>query len=153
MSYGLFHSVRWEHKLFPGFCDLSVLLLLGGSIHTLREFPHMQKTCWKHQRTRQALYPQCSLLARAWMRGSNYRGPPLTSSFVSSTQEDGWAPLVSLCTAARNTMKAGGWRDCSVQSSRSVRSNSLRPHESQQSRPPCPSPTPGVHSNSCPSSR
>ena len=32
-------------------------------------------------------------------------------------------------------------------------SNSLRPHESQHSRPPCPSPTPGVHSNSCPLSR
>ena len=31
--------------------------------------------------------------------------------------------------------------------------NSLRPHESQHTRPPCPSPTPGVHSNSCPSSR
>ena len=32
-------------------------------------------------------------------------------------------------------------------------SDSLRPHESQHTRPPCPSPTPGVHSNSCPSSR
>ena len=32
-------------------------------------------------------------------------------------------------------------------------SNSLRPHESQHTRPPCPSPTPGVHPNSCPSSR
>ena len=31
-------------------------------------------------------------------------------------------------------------------------SNSLPPHESQHARPPCPSPTPGVHSNSCPSS-
>ena len=39
-----------------------------------------------------------------------------------------------------------------VQFSRSVMSNSLRPHESQHARPPCPSPTPGVHSNSCPSS-
>ena len=29
----------------------------------------------------------------------------------------------------------------------------LRPHESQHARPPCPSPTPGVHSNSRPSSR
>ena len=36
----------------------------------------------------------------------------------------------------------------SVQFSRSVVSNSLRPHESQHARPPCPSPTPGVHSNS-----
>ena len=41
----------------------------------------------------------------------------------------------------------------SVQFSCSVVSNSLRPHELQHARPPCPSPTPGVHSNSCPSSR
>ena len=41
----------------------------------------------------------------------------------------------------------------SVQFSHSVVSDSLRPHESQHARPPCPSPTPGVHSNSCPSSR
>ena len=36
----------------------------------------------------------------------------------------------------------------SVQFSRSVVSDSLRPHELQHTRPPCPSPTPGVHSNS-----
>ena len=41
----------------------------------------------------------------------------------------------------------------SVQFSHSVMSDSLRPHESQHSRPPCPSPTPGVHPNSHPSSR
>jgi len=29
----------------------------------------------------------------------------------------------------------------------------LRPHELQHARPPCPSTTPGVHTNSCPSSR
>ena len=40
-----------------------------------------------------------------------------------------------------------------VQFSHSVVSDSLRPHESQLARPPCPSPTPGVHSNSRPSSR
>ena len=39
----------------------------------------------------------------------------------------------------------------SVQFSRSVMSNSLRPHELQHARPPCPSPTPGVHSDSRPS--
>ena len=39
----------------------------------------------------------------------------------------------------------------SVQFSRSVVSDSLQPHELQHTRPPCPSPTPGVHSNSCPS--
>ena len=42
---------------------------------------------------------------------------------------------------------------CSVQFSRSVISDCLRPHESQHARLPCPTPTPGVHSNSCPSSR
>ena len=41
----------------------------------------------------------------------------------------------------------------SVQFSRSVVSDSLRPHESQHARPPCPSPTLGVHSNSCPLSQ
>ena len=41
----------------------------------------------------------------------------------------------------------------SVQFSRSVVSDSLRLHESQHARPPCPSPTPGVHPNSCVSSR
>ena len=41
----------------------------------------------------------------------------------------------------------------SVQFSRSVVSDSLRPHESQHTRPPCPSPTPRVHSDSSPSSQ
>ena len=41
----------------------------------------------------------------------------------------------------------------SVQFSRSVMSDSLRPHESQHARPPCPSPIPGVHSDSRPSSQ
>ena len=41
----------------------------------------------------------------------------------------------------------------SVQFSRSVLSDSLWPHELQHARHPCPSPTPGVHPNSCPSSQ
>ena len=41
----------------------------------------------------------------------------------------------------------------SVQFSHSVVSNSLRPHESQHARPPCPSPTPEVHSDSHPSTQ
>ena len=51
-----------------------------------------------------------------------------------------WAPQFSNCIR-------------SDQISRSVVSDSLRSHESQHARPPCPSPTPGVHANSCPSSR
>ena len=41
----------------------------------------------------------------------------------------------------------------SVQFSCSVVSDSLRPHESQHARPPCPSPTPRVHSDSLPSNQ
>ena len=41
----------------------------------------------------------------------------------------------------------------SVQFSHSVMSDSLRPHEPQHARLPCPSPTPRVHPNSCPLSR
>ena len=41
----------------------------------------------------------------------------------------------------------------SVQFSRSVVSDFLQLHESQHTRPPCPSPAPGIHPNSCPSSR
>ena len=47
------------------------------------------------------------------------------------------------------------WGKCisSVQFSCSVMSDSLRPHEVQHARPPCQSPTPRVHKNSCPSSQ
>ena len=51
-----------------------------------------------------------------------------------------------LCTA-------GLLVSCSVQFSHSVVSNSLRPHELQHARPPCPSPILRVYSNSCPSSQ
>ena len=54
--------------------------------------------------------------------------------------------IVSSIFSDHNTMS-------SVQFSRSVVSDSLRPHELQHSRPPCPSPIPGVHSDSRPSSQ
>ena len=52
----------------------------------------------------------------------------------------------SVCSDACNVSR-------SVQFSHSVMSNSLWPHGLQHTRPPCPSPTPGVYSNSCPLSR
>ena len=51
------------------------------------------------------------------------------------------------------SLKAERIKFSSVQFSRSVLSDSLQPNELQHARPPCSSPTPGVHSNSCPSSR
>ena len=50
-------------------------------------------------------------------------------------------------------MEADVLQSRSDQISRSVVSDSLRPHESQHARPPCPSPTLGVHSDSRPSSQ
>ena len=55
-----------------------------------------------------------------------------------------FTPQLSLCCLPRQAVS---------QFSRSVVSNSLRPHESQHARPPCPSPTPGVHPDSRPSSQ
>ena len=51
----------------------------------------------------------------------------------------------------KDTCRMNGFS--SIQFSRSAVSNSLRPHESQHARPPCPSPTPRVDSNSCPSNQ
>ena len=63
------------------------------------------------------------------------------------------APELTRSLPAGNTFltKISKWLTfSSVQLSRSVVSNSLRPHESQHSRPPCPSPTPRVHLDSRP---
>ena len=62
-----------------------------------------------------------------------------------------------MCTLRKN-MHCYFWMEYSVciysvQFSRSVVSDSLQPHESQHARLPCPSPTPGVHSDSHPSSQ
>ena len=53
-----------------------------------------------------------------------------------------------------NELRDWDWHTfSSVQFSHSVVSDSSQPHESQHARPPCPSPTPGLHSDSRPSSQ
>ena len=75
-------------------------------------------------------------------------GPNLGCLFWESV-----IPLSLIC----HDCKRGSWTKfssvSSVQFSCSVMSNSLQPHELLHPRPPCLSPTPGVYSNSCPSSR
>ena len=61
--------------------------------------------------------------------------------------------LKTLCKPISHIYLANLPQFSSVQFSRSVVSNSLRSHKLQHARPPCPSPTPGVHSNSRPSSQ
>ena len=53
------------------------------------------------------------------------------------------------CSVMSSSLRSHG---LSVQLSRSVMSDSWRPRGPQRARPPCPSPTPGVYPNSCPSS-
>ena len=62
--------------------------------------------------------------------------------------------MEKLYTVSKNKTRSWLWlRFNSVQFSCSAVSDSLRPHQSQHTRPPYPSPTPGDYSNSCPSSR
>jgi len=76
-----------------------------------------------------------------------------------SSQPRDWtlvSRIVDRCFTAwanKNYIKLILFQFSSVQFSHSVMSDSLRPHELQHARPPCPSPTPEVHSNSRPSSQ
>ena len=54
------------------------------------------------------------------------------------------------CICMAESLRCSPKTMISVQFSRSVMSPSLQPHGLQQARPPCPSPTPGAYSNSCP---
>ena len=58
--------------------------------------------------------------------------------------------FVFLCLTSRSMIISSSIHVAANQFSRSVMSNSLRPHEPQHARPPCPSPTPRVHPNPCP---
>ena len=57
---------------------------------------------------------------------------------------------MELITSLQQSIFCSRYIFSSVQFSRSVVSDSLWPRESQHARPPCPSPTPRVYSNSCP---
>ena len=62
-----------------------------------------------------------------------------------------WGLFKQLKTELQDDLQSHSW--ASVQFSHSVVSDSLQPRESQHARPPCPSPTPGVHPDLHPSSQ
>ena len=84
------------------------------------------------------LFPSWGGLPNPGIKPASPESPALASGFL--TAEPPWKPR-------------SHFQFSSVQFSHSVVSDSLWPHESQHARPPCPSPTPGVHSDSRPSSR
>ena len=128
---------------------------------------------WCHPTISSSVIPFSSRLQSFLASGSF----PMSQFFASGDQSIGVSALASVLpmniqdwfplglTALISLLSKGLSRDplvsilClfgifnSVHFSRSVMSDSLRPHESQHARLPCPSPTPGVHSNSCPLSQ
>ena len=78
--------------------------------------------------------------------GEGHGNPLQYSCLVNPVDRGAWWSMVHMVAKSRTLLKLLSTHS-SVQSSRSVVSDSLRPHESQYARPPCPSPTPGVHSN------
>ena len=81
--------------------------------------------------------------------------PPLCSHLTQfSSLETGWDldPLLQCLHLDKHLLKQQNTKKLSLQFSHLVVSDSLRPHESQDARPPCPLPTTRVYSNSCPSS-
>ena len=77
------------------------------------------------------------------------------STSVLPMNIQGWFPLgltalISLLSKGLSRVLFSYWLFNLVQYSHSVMSNSLQPHGLQHARLPCPSPSPRVHSNSCP---
>ena len=126
---------------------------------------------WETKNVCDSLYCNTCFIVMVWNQTHNisWDACTLPSYYCSYTGQCDW--LLISATGQKGYMSLSGWPlksptwfsmgiswEClclqfsSVQFSRSVVSDSLWPHESQHTRPPCPSPTPGVHPNSCPSS-
>ena len=101
-------------------------------------------------------------------KGEKERYTHLNAEFQRIERRDKKAFLSEQCKEIEENNRMGKTRDLfkkirdtkgifhairSDQISRSVVSDSLRPHESQHTMPPCPTSTPGVHSDSRPSSQ
>ena len=90
----------------------------------------------------------------AWR--SPWREEPgrLQSTGLQRVGHDWATSLLSIDLFLLQILKISDWKaEGSVLFSGSVLSDSLRPHQLQHTRPPCPSPTPGLYSNPCPLSR
>ena len=137
-------STKWRraeaNRVFPRECTgHSKHLLPTTQVMTL----HMDITRWSIQN--QIDYIPCSWTWRSSIQSAKTR----LGAHCASDHEFLTAKFRLKLKKVRITIRLFS----SVQFSHSVVSNSSRPHESQHARPPCPPPTPRVHSNSCPSSQ
>ena len=123
---------------------------------------------WLSNWTTTTVYCTEKILINCHMHSWSFRSAQTLSIFIfiklkyvanlpkESTFTYWWLIFITLFLSSKNHSFKG---NCdykmfsSIQFSHSVVPDSLQPHESQHARPPCPSPTPGVHSDSRPSSQ
>ena len=133
-------SLKWR-KPNPHYRDVRIVAVFSCSVVSHSLLPHQLA----HQ----------APLSMGFPRQEYWRGLPISFSRGSSQPKE---CTLNLLHWQANSLPLSHQRSpdisfSSVQFSRSVVSDSLRPHESQHARPPCPSPTPGVHSDSRPTSQ
>ena len=95
----------------------------------------------------------CAALALCGRRFSQYQSPGHRTSNLLDSAACIFPSLPPGGTRAHSNAPSPSKKASSVQFSCSVMSDSLLPHGLQHTRLPCPSTTPGVNSNSCPSRR
>ena len=132
-------------QLCPTLCDPMDCNLPGFSIHGILQARILEWVTISFSRG--------SSWPRDWTRASSIGGrrfnlwatreAPTTYKVMSK-----WSIVRNVVLSVVNKLTY-----TSVQFSCSVMSDPLQPHELQHARPPCPSSTPGVYPNSCPSSR
>ena len=107
---------------------------------------------WPHQLETMVSFTQNPILIRTWVKSYHIVNittePPTAMMFHHATWSTQKTRLPSSCRL--KAVSVHEYIVQSVQFSRSVVSDSFRPHESQHARPPCPSPAPGVHPDSRP---
>ena len=104
----------------------------------------VQRSCHSLQGSR--VYPKYMMKVNFLLLSKKLLG--LINSFRRNCLPTLSSKKSKLISSGNSSQRTRYYRVQSVQFSCSVMSNSLRPHGLQHSRPPCPSPTPGVYSNS-----